>query len=199
MPGVKFVCFPSIAARDSLMKAAVLWKNGPIESAPLQLQEMPDPEPGPGEVVVRVHCCANLPHRFARDRGGPEAGDAADHPGPPGGRDGGRAGTGMPAARPGRPRGDRLASINMRGLWFLQVRTRKPLFHSLYTGYSQHGGYAELACVREDFAYLLPAGITMPTPRRCCVRGSLAIGPSCAPIFRKGGLSAFLALVNRLT
>jgi alcohol dehydrogenase, propanol-preferring len=30
---------------------------------------------------------------------------------------------------------------------------------SLYTGYHQHGGYAELASVREDFAYLLPAAI----------------------------------------
>jgi propanol-preferring alcohol dehydrogenase len=30
---------------------------------------------------------------------------------------------------------------------------------SLYTGYHQHGGYAELASVREDFAYVLPEEI----------------------------------------
>ena len=30
---------------------------------------------------------------------------------------------------------------------------------SRYTGYHQHGGYAELARVREDFAYMLPATI----------------------------------------
>ena len=40
------------------MRAAVLWNNAPIESSPLQIEEMPDPVPGPGEIVVRVHCCA---------------------------------------------------------------------------------------------------------------------------------------------
>jgi len=40
------------------MKAMLLRDIAPIESAPLELVEMPRPEPGPGEALVRVRCCA---------------------------------------------------------------------------------------------------------------------------------------------
>src|SRR4051812_7482604 len=40
------------------MNAMVVRENAPIESSPLRLEERPDPEPGPGEVRLRVSCCA---------------------------------------------------------------------------------------------------------------------------------------------
>jgi propanol-preferring alcohol dehydrogenase len=40
------------------MKACVLEKPAPIETNPLQWQDMPRPEPAKGEVRLRVRCCA---------------------------------------------------------------------------------------------------------------------------------------------
>ncbi len=40
------------------MKAMVLERCAPIESAPLEWMEVPDPEPGPNEVRIRVGACA---------------------------------------------------------------------------------------------------------------------------------------------
>jgi alcohol dehydrogenase, propanol-preferring len=40
------------------MKAMFLCGIAPIESSPLVLADIPIPEPGPGEVRLRVHCCA---------------------------------------------------------------------------------------------------------------------------------------------
>jgi alcohol dehydrogenase, propanol-preferring len=39
------------------MKAALLRTPGPIERNPLELAEVPVPQPGPGDVLVRVHAC----------------------------------------------------------------------------------------------------------------------------------------------
>ena len=40
------------------MKAMVLDRHAPIEQSPLALRELPIPEPGQGEVLVKVRCCA---------------------------------------------------------------------------------------------------------------------------------------------
>ncbi len=40
------------------MRAWLLHKPAPIETNPLVLSEVPDPKPGPGEVLLRVHACA---------------------------------------------------------------------------------------------------------------------------------------------
>ena len=39
------------------MKAMVLERIAPMETSPLRLAEVPMPEPGPGEVRMKVHCC----------------------------------------------------------------------------------------------------------------------------------------------
>jgi len=39
------------------MKAMVLSRPAPVASGPLRLVELPDPEPGPGEVLIRVEVC----------------------------------------------------------------------------------------------------------------------------------------------
>ncbi len=44
--------------RWSPMRAWLLHKPAPIETNPLVLSEVPDPKPGPGEVLLRVHACA---------------------------------------------------------------------------------------------------------------------------------------------
>ena len=40
-----------------MMKAMVLARTADVETAPLQLRELPIPEPGPGEVLVRIPVC----------------------------------------------------------------------------------------------------------------------------------------------
>jgi len=40
------------------MKAMVLEEIAPIESSPLVLRELPDPQPGAGQVRLAVRCCA---------------------------------------------------------------------------------------------------------------------------------------------
>ena len=39
------------------MKAMVLRRAGDISASPLQRQEVPTPQPGPGDVLVRVTVC----------------------------------------------------------------------------------------------------------------------------------------------
>src|SRR5262249_49539286 len=61
-------CRPSCALRidaragkssyNMSMHAMLLTDNAPIESSPLAWREVPDPVPGPGEVRLRVRCCA---------------------------------------------------------------------------------------------------------------------------------------------
>jgi alcohol dehydrogenase, propanol-preferring len=40
------------------MKAMLLRRIAAIDSSPLELVDLPTPEPGPGEVLLRVRCCA---------------------------------------------------------------------------------------------------------------------------------------------
>jgi len=40
------------------MRAMLLERTAPVESSPLRLVELPDQQPGPGEVRVKVRCCA---------------------------------------------------------------------------------------------------------------------------------------------
>lgn len=40
------------------MKAMLLRRIAPIDSCPLEFVDLPLPEPGPGEVQLRIHCCA---------------------------------------------------------------------------------------------------------------------------------------------
>src|SRR5438132_12684744 len=44
--------------RKAPMRAMVLEWQAAIESAPLELRDVPDPVPGPREVRLRVTCCA---------------------------------------------------------------------------------------------------------------------------------------------
>jgi propanol-preferring alcohol dehydrogenase len=39
------------------MKAQVLYKTAPVESRPLVLSDMPVPQPGPGEILVKISAC----------------------------------------------------------------------------------------------------------------------------------------------
>jgi propanol-preferring alcohol dehydrogenase len=141
------------------MRAAVLRQNGPIEQAPLQLQEFPDPEPGPGEVLVRVACCATCRTDLHVIEGELKPVVLPIIPGHQVVGNVVRLGTGCRRLK----LGDRVGIAWLRstcGVCAFCASGRENLCAlSRYTGYQAHGGYAELTTAREDFAYRLPEAI----------------------------------------
>jgi propanol-preferring alcohol dehydrogenase len=140
------------------MRAWVVERPGPIDLGPLQPVELPDPEPGLGEVRVRVLACGlcrtdlhlaegDLPPRRPRTVPGHEVVGVVDVRG---------SGAGRFAL------GDRIGIAWLRGTcgrcrW---CRTGRENLcpDAVFTGWDADGGYAELAVVPEAFAYRLPAG-----------------------------------------
>ena len=167
------------------MRAMVLRSIAPIESRPLELVERPVPEPGPGELLVRVHTCgvcrtdlhviegdlpkATLPivpghqvvgvveRRGEECRGPLEVGD--------------RVGIAWLRHSCGECRWCRAGQEN------LCPRSR-------YTGYHEDGGYADFALVPEDFAYAIPDAFENvdAAPLLCAgIIGYRALGRSGVP------------------
>lgn len=142
------------------MRAWVVREAGPIAGQPLELVERPVPEPGPGEVLVRVLTCG-----VCRTDLHVAEGDLAVHrehvvPGHEivgevvGAEPSTAAGTGRFAV------GDRVGVPWLRRTcgtcrW---CRTgRENLCRaSQYTGWDADGGYAEYTTVPEGFAYRIP-------------------------------------------
>src|SRR5579862_3646510 len=142
------------------MRAMVLDKQAPIESAPLVLREIPAPVPGQGEVRVRVSVCAlcrtdlhviegDLPPLKSPIIPGHQAVGYVD------------------AIGPGSRRfkeGQRIGIAWLRytdGTCIYCSRGSENLCpNSRYTGYMEDGGYAEYAVVPEEFAYPLPQGLS---------------------------------------
>ncbi len=130
-----------------------------IDSSPLELVEIADPEPGRGEVRLRVRCCA-----ICRTDLHVIEGDlpAARQPIIPGHQVVGvvdRLGSGCTRLS----LGDRVGIAWLRQTCgtcaYCRSRRENLCEAARFTGYHEHGGYAECAVVREDFAYRLPAGL----------------------------------------
>jgi propanol-preferring alcohol dehydrogenase len=141
------------------MKAAVLHQNGLIEGAPLRLEDFPDPAPAAGELLVRVKCCAICRTDLHVIEGDLEPVKLPIIPGHQ------VVGT-VEALGAGCRRfqiGDRVGIAWLRSTCgeckFCRSGRENLCPESRYTGYYEHGGYAELTAVREDFAYPLPAEI----------------------------------------
>ena len=140
------------------MKAMVLERISPVGEKPLRLIELPDPEPGPGEIRVRVRACG-----LCRTDLHVIEGDLPEHTLPiiPGHQVVGEVdllGPGTHAFSVG----DRVGVAWLRGTCGRCAYCRRGDENlcpdSRYTGYHEHGGYAELAVVPEAFAYPIPDG-----------------------------------------
>ena len=140
------------------MRAWVVRNPGPIDTGPLVPVERPAPEPGPGEVLLRVLACGvcrtdlhlaegDLPPRLPEITPGHEiVGEVA-------------------AAGPGEAvrfrTGDRVGVAWLRGTCGACAYCRRGRENlcpdSRYTGWDAHGGYAEYTTAPEPYAYPLPA------------------------------------------
>ncbi|MGA7885736.1 MAG: zinc-dependent alcohol dehydrogenase family protein [Acidobacteriaceae bacterium] len=138
------------------MRAAVLHHPGPIDSRPLALEDLPVPDPGPGEVLLKVEACGVCrtdlhisvgelaPLRAAVIPGHQIVGRVE--------RLGESAGQAPPGTRVGV---SWLGGVD--GTCLLCRKGRENLCdHPTYTGYSVNGGYAEYAVARADFLIPLP-------------------------------------------
>lgn len=138
------------------MKAMVLSGTGPISSSPLVLTDLADLQPGPGQVRIQVDCCAicrtdlhviegDLPAETRPIIPGHQVVGVVDA-------------LGLGCTK--RKIGDRVGIAWLRhtcGECRYCLAERENLCEAArFTGYHEHGGFAEQAVVSEDFAYALP-------------------------------------------
>jgi len=141
------------------VRAWVVRRPGPLLDRPLQQVELPDPDPGPGEVRVRVHTSGvcrtdlhvvdgSLPPQLPAVVPGHEVVGTVD-----------RLGAGATRFR----RGERIGIAWLRWTCATCRACRRGAenlcSNPRFTGWTDHGGYAEYALVPEAFAYRLPESI----------------------------------------
>jgi propanol-preferring alcohol dehydrogenase len=126
---------------------------GPIETGPLRAVDRPVPEPGPGEVLLRVRACG-----VCRTDLHVAEGDLPPHlPGvTPGHEIVGEVMTPGDRFSPG----DRVGVAWLRGTCGMCAYCRRGdenlCPRSVYTGWDAHGGYAEFTVAPEAYIYPLP-------------------------------------------
>ena len=176
------------------MKAAVVDAQAPVATSPLQLRDIPDPEPGWGELRVRVLACG-----VCRTDLHVIEGDLPPHKLPvvPGHQVVGI----VDRLGPGTARfklGDRIGVAWLRhtdGTCTYCRSGRENLCEAQrFTGYDADGGYAEYAVVPEAFAYAIPDGFgdAEATPLLCAgIIGYRALQRSETPHGGKLGIWGF--------
>ncbi len=142
------------------MRAMVLNEQQPIDGSPLELRDVPLPEPTANQLRIKVRCCGLchtdlhvvegdlLPHKMPVIPGHQIVGTVE------------KCGAGVAkfsrGDRVGIPwlhRTDQSCDFCRRGLENL-------CDHAQFTGYDVDGGYAEYVVVDEDFAYKIPPQFT---------------------------------------
>lgn len=138
------------------MKACVLKAPAPIKSNPLELRDVPMPQPGPGDVLVRVRCCGvcrtdlhviegELPPRKSPIIPGHQIVGVVE-------RRGENAQRFPVGARVG------IAWLHHTDgvCEYCRAGAENLCDHPEFTGYTVDGGYAEFAVAPQDFVYAIP-------------------------------------------
>ncbi len=140
------------------MRALRLHRPAPVETAPLALEEISEPRPGPGELLVRVSVCAVCRtdlHLVEGDLPDPEL------PLVPGHMAVGRVEHAGPRAT-GFALGQRVGIAWLRGTCgrcsYCRAGRENLCSAARFTGFHEDGGYAELATVPAAWAYPIPEG-----------------------------------------
>lgn len=140
------------------MKAAVLFKRAPIDTNPLVYTDVPTPEPGENEILVRVHACGvcrtdlhviegELPVLKSPVIPGHQVVGVVEKNGPGARRfeAGARVGVAWLHSTDGTCEFCRAGNENLCPA-------------ATFTGHTVDGGYAEFVVAREAFAYAIPHG-----------------------------------------
>jgi propanol-preferring alcohol dehydrogenase len=142
------------------MRACLLRSPAPVESRPLELAELPIPEPSAGEVLIRVHACGvcrtdlhevegELPARKVPVTPGHQVVGVIE-------RCGRQATMHAPGSRVG------VAWLNWTDgqCEFCRAGQENLCVNARFTGYTVDGGYADFIVAPEAFVYPLPAGFS---------------------------------------
>ncbi len=138
------------------MKAMVLNECAPVESAPLKCMDLPDPSPGLGEVRIRVRTCGvcrtdlhvvecELPFQGHPIIPGHQIVGVVD-----------RLGEGSKRFALGQRIGIAWLRHTCGECVYCRGGQENLCESARFTGYHEHGGYAEFAVVNEEFAYPIP-------------------------------------------
>jgi propanol-preferring alcohol dehydrogenase len=151
------------------MRAMVLKRPAAIESSPLELRDVPVPEPAAKEIRVRVEACgicrtdlhvveAELPPQLDAVIPGHQVVGTVDS-----------CGSSAARFRPGERVGIAWLRSTCGHCRYCQAGNENLCPNARFTGYHAHGGYAEYAVVHEDFAYAIPPilGAAEATPLLC--------------------------------
>jgi propanol-preferring alcohol dehydrogenase len=140
------------------MRAWRLQTQAPIERAPLALVEVPRPEPGPGEVLVRVSACGvcrtdlhvvegDLPLRRCPITPGHQVvGEVV------------AVGAGVGAPAPGARVGIGWVHATCGTCRFCRAGRENLCPDAEFTGWTRDGGFAEFVCAPAAFVHALPDG-----------------------------------------
>ena len=142
------------------MRAMILTTIAPIATSPLALCDVPAPTPAPGQVRLRVSCCAvcrtdlhviegDLPARKLPLIPGHQIVGVVDAVGP-----------GCQRLAPGRRVGVAWLRHTCGDCPFCRSARENLCESQLFTGYHADGGYAEHAVIDEAFAYEIPEGFS---------------------------------------
>ena len=139
------------------MKAAVLRRPGDVAGSPLELEEVAAPQPGAGEVLLRVRACGVCRTDLHIVEGELAPRRALIIPGHQ------IVGEVMAAAA-GLSAGARVGVGWLGGTdgacWYCRHGMENLCDAPTFTGYEVNGGYAEYAVARADFAYPLPEALS---------------------------------------
>jgi propanol-preferring alcohol dehydrogenase len=139
------------------MRAAVFDSKSRTPGSWVSIEDLPQPQPLPGEVLLKVRACGvcrtdlhivegDLPPIRPRIVPGHQI-----------------VGEVVESATANLPIGTRVGVSWMGGVdgdcWFCRHDMENLCDHPVFTGYSVNGGYAEYASVRADFTTPLPAGL----------------------------------------
>ena len=151
------------------MKACVLEASAPIETNPLKFTDVPVPEPGPEEVLLRVHACGlcrtdlhviegELPPRKRPVIPGHQVVGTVE-----------RCGAQARRFQPGRRVGVAWLHRTDGVCEYCRSGRENLCGNATFTGYTVDGGYAEYIVAHENFVYPIPEGFsdTAAAPLLC--------------------------------
>jgi alcohol dehydrogenase, propanol-preferring len=169
------------------VRAWVVDQPGPVDGGPLRLVDRDLPEPGPGQVRVRVLACGvcrtdlhlaegDLPPKRSRVVPGHEVVGVVDAAG---------AGTSRFAV------GERVGVPWLGGTdgscRFCRRGAENLCLDPTFTGWDVDGGYAQACLVREEYAYALPGGLTDEQAAPLLCAGIIGYRALRAAAVRPGG------------
>lgn len=138
------------------MKAMVLSRCAPVDTAPLEWRDIPEPQPGPLEVRVKVKACGICRTDLHVIEGELPP---LDHPVIPGHQVVGtvdKVGSNVSRFKAGERIGIAWLHHTCGECVYCRAGQENLCESSIFTGYHAPGGYAEYAVVNEAFAYPIP-------------------------------------------